>query len=328
MPSILVTGATGFIGSTLTRQLVEQGEEVRILRRDTSRFELLGQTTTRVEHAIGDVTDPDSVLRAMQDIDAVYHAAAYLGFGGRQSRDRLYQVNVEGTAHVVNAALKAGVKRLVHTSSIAAIGRPDSQQTPIDETLDWKDAKANTAYAHSKHEAEMEIYRGIAEGLEAVIVNPSVVFGPGRPGENTSLLIDRVRQNRLPFLPAGGTNVVDVEDVAAGHIAAMRHGQTGERYLLGGENLTWRQIVETIAAAFGRTPPRFTLAPALLFGVAVASESLAFLTRTRPFITRAMARSASNFYTYSNDKAVEKLGFTCRPFEETVARIAKALQKT
>ncbi|MCH8961424.1 MAG: SDR family NAD(P)-dependent oxidoreductase [Bacteroidetes bacterium] len=249
----LVTGATGFIGSELTRQLLQEGVRVRILRRATSRLDLLGEAAQHVEHVLGDVTDPPSLCEAMADVGQVYHVAAYVGLGGRRDHARLHRVNVGGTAHVVNAALEAGVERLVHTSSIAALGRPER---PIDETTEWHASSANTAYAVSKHEAELEVYRGIAEGLDAVIVNPSLVFGVGRPGENTRLIAERIRDGKIPATPGGGTNVVDVEDVAAGHRQAMRHGKTGERYLLGGENISWKTIFGTLAEALGVAPPR------------------------------------------------------------------------
>ncbi len=322
---ILVTGATGFIGATLTRQLVEAGAEVRILRRATSRLDLLGETAHRIEHALGDVTDPQSVRAAMQGVGQVYHAAAYLGFGGWRERERLYRINVTGTAHVIDAALEAGVERLVHTSSVAALGRPEHHDGALDEDAAWQASRANTAYALSKHAAELEIHRGIAEGLDAVLVNPSLVFGVGRAGENTVQIAEKIRAGRLPAVPTGGTNVVDVEDVAGGHLRAMQHGRTGERYLLGGENLSWRVIIETLARALGVPAPRRTLTPGLALALGTLFEAVAFVTRGRPLMTREMARQSARSYTYDNRKAVAELGCTFRPFEATARRIAAAL---
>lgn len=322
---VLVTGATGFIGSEVTRQLVDAGADVRILRRERSRLDLLGDTSDRVEHAIGDVTQPDTVLAAMSGIEQVYHTAAYVGFGGRSDRRALYRVNVEGTAHVVDAALANGVRRLVHTSSMAAFGRPEQPDGGvIDEESVWHRSRANSEYAASKYAAELEIYRGLAEGLEAVIVNPALVFGVGRPGENTRQIVDKVREGALPAVPAGGTNVVDVRDVAAGHLLAMERGRTGERYFLGSENLSWRTIIGLLARAYGTEPPRLTLPAGPALVLATLSEAFATVTRTRPLLTRETARSASRFYRYSNRKAVEELGCTFRPFEETARDIAAA----
>jgi dihydroflavonol-4-reductase len=327
MSTVLVTGATGFLGAEITRQLVARGEAVRILRRPTSALDLLGETASRVEHAPGDVTDAASLLPAMQGVRQVYHTAGRVGFTGRRDRAALYQVNVAGTAHVVDAALKAGVERLVHTSSIAAFGRPEQAEGLIDETSEWQRSRFNSAYASSKYLGELEVYRGLAEGLDAVIVNPALVFGAGRPGENTRQIAEKVRDRRLPAIPAGGTCVVDVADVAAGHLLAMERGRTGERYLLGGENLAWREIIGLLADAFGVPPPRRTLSPGPAMALAVLSEAAALVTRTRPLITRETARNASRFYRYDNRKAREELGCTFRPFRETARHLAQALRR-
>lgn len=320
---ILVTGATGFLGSVLVRQLLAEGEPVRILRRASSALDLLGDAAGRVEHAVGDVTDAGSVRTAMRGVEHVYHTAAFVGFGGAQDAERLRAVNVGGTANVVDAALEAGVRRLALTSSQAALGRPETPAGVIDETAEWTASRLNTAYARSKHDAELEVHRGIAEGLDAVIVNPAVIFGPGRPGENTMEIVEKARRG-LPAVPAGGTSVVDVEDVAAGHRAAMGRGETGERYFLGAENLTWEEIFGTLAEAFGKPAPRVVLPPALALAAGAASEALGALTRRRPALTRETARVSSRFYRYDNTKARERLGVAFRPFHETARRLAAA----
>ncbi|QXD16686.1 SDR family oxidoreductase [Rhodocaloribacter litoris] len=324
----LVTGATGLVGAALTRLLVAQGVEVRILRRPASRLDLLGDAAGHVEHALGDVTDPGSLRGAFEGVSRVYHVAGYVGQGrNRRERARLFHVNVEGTAHVVDAALAAGVERLVHTSSVAALGRLPGPDVVLDETASWHDAPSPSPYALSKYRAELEVQRGVAEGLDAVIVNPALVFGPGRPGENTRRLVDLVRKRRLPAVPAGGTCVVDVEDVAEGHIRAMAHGHTGERYILAGDNLSWREIAETLARAFGVPPPRWTLSPRLAWWLGAVAEAVALLTRTSPRLTREMARHSAHRYRYSNRKAVEALGCRFRPFRETAQRLAATLRE-
>ncbi|MGI9174368.1 MAG: NAD-dependent epimerase/dehydratase family protein [Rhodothermales bacterium] len=322
---ILVTGATGLLGSERTRQLVADGADVRILRRATSKLDLLGDVADQVEHAVGDVNDVERLQAAMADVRQVYHVATFVGFGGRRDRERLRRVNVVGTANVVNAALAAGVERLVHTSSMAAFGRPEDATQTIDETSEWRASRMNTAYAESKYLAELEVFRGIAEGLDAVIVNPALIFGLGRPGEGTMQIAQQVRDGRLPAVPTGGTNVVDVIDVAAGHRLAMARGETGERYFLGSENLTWRAIIGTLAEAFGVAPPRRTLSPTLALTAGTLAEAFAFVTGSRPRLTRETARTASRFYRYSNQKAIEELGCSFRPFEETALRMAQGL---
>lgn len=321
--TILVTGATGLLGSELTRQLLEDGHDVRILHRETSTMDLLGEAAQAVEHVVGTLRETHVLTRAMRGVDHVYHVAAYIGFGGRSDRERLMSVNVDGTASVVNAALKAGVSRLVYTSSMAAFGRPERPTQPIDETREWRPSRANSEYARSKHLGEMEIHRGIAEGLDGVIVNPALIFGIGRPGDNTRQIAEQVRDGKLPAVPAGGTNVVDVRDVAAGHRRAMQYGARGQRYFLGSQNLTWRAIIDTLADAFGVEPPSLTAPPPLALAMGYLAEGFAFITRTRPLLTRETARSASQFYRYDNTRACEQLGCTFRPFAETAQYLAE-----
>lgn len=321
---VLVTGATGLLGSVLVRQLVEGGEAVRILRRPHSALDLLDAVADRVEHALGDVTDPDSVADAMQGVGVVYHAAGYVGFGGARDATRLHEVNVVGTAHVVDAALQAGVGRLVHVSSVAALGRPLPPPPLLDETAEWTPSPLNSAYARSKHAAELEVQRAVAEGLDAVLVNPALIFGPGRPGENTMTIVERARRGRR-LAPRGGTCVVDVEDVAAGARAAMARGTTGERYILGGENLTWTEILGTLAEAFGVRPPAHTVPPALAVAAGTLAETAARLIGRPPLLTRETARLSGQVYRYDSRKAREALGWTARPFRETAQRIAAAL---
>lgn len=326
---LLVTGATGFLGATLVHQLVTAGASVRILRRTTSRLDLLGDTAGAVEHAIGDVTDRASLEAALDGIDGVYHAAAYVGFGGAKDADQLHRVNVRGTAHVADAARVADVGRLVHVSSIAALGRSEAHAgpggTPIDETATWTPSKLNTAYAESKYLAELEVQRAIAEGLDAVLVNPAVIFGPGRPGENTMQIVEQVRDRKLPAVPSGGTCVVDVEDVASGMRRAMADGATGERYIFGGENLSWRALIDTLAAALGVPAPTRTLPPRLALAAATLMEAGSFVTRRHSNITRESVRMASRSFRYSNAKARADLGCTFRPFAATAARIASVV---
>lgn len=319
----LVTGATGFIGSALTQQLIAHDADVRILRRSTSSLDLLGPAATAVEHATGDLTDARSLYRAMDGVRRVYHAAAALGPGN--DRETLHRINVQGTANVVNAALEADIDRLVFTSSIAALGRPVDDEQPIDETAPRPRFNERSAYARSKYNAEREIHRGIAEGLDAVIVNPALVFGVGRPGDNTRRIVDAVRHGWLPGVPPGGTGVVDVEDVADGHRRAMAQGTSGERYILAGANLSWRAIIETLADAFDVDPPRRTIPGWVIRTGGALSEAVAFLTRTSPWLSRATARGLTTAQRYDNTKAVEQLDCSFRPFAETAERIALAL---
>jgi len=324
MAKVFVTGATGLLGSTLTRRLIESGEDVRIYRRESSRMDLIGDFAGRVEHAVGDLNDRNVLREAMAGVDCVYHLAGHVAFRGRADRAQLMRVNVDGTGAVINAALENDVRRLVHTSSMAAFGRPERPDGILTEDSEWHRLRGNSVYAHSKYLSELEIHRGIAEGLDAVIVNPALLFGIGRQGENTQRIVDAVRTESLPAIPAGGTNVVDVLDVSEGMIRAMERGVTGERYFLGSENLSWVRIIHTLADAFGNRPPRYILSRPSAMALAYLSEGWSMITSSRPRITRENARSMSLFYHYSNRKAIEELGCTFRTFEATAERLARA----
>jgi dihydroflavonol-4-reductase len=321
----------------LARQLVEAGHAVRIFRRPGSQLDLLERegVAEAVEHAPGTLEDARSLRRAMQGVRHVYHVAGLVGPGRHASRRALRSVNVEGTAHVVNAALatEPGPRRLVFTSSIAALGppAPDARGNGaplVDETTTWSGAGRSPApYARSKRDAEREVHRGLAEGLpEAVIVNPALVFGPGRAGEGTRRLVSLARQGRLVAAPPGATCVADVEDVADGHRRAMRHGTSGRRYVLGGENPSWRALFATLARAFGQRPPRFTLPPALLKAAGAAAGAFSTLTRTTPVFSRQAARTLAATHHYSNRRAREELGCSFRPFAQTAQRLARELR--
>jgi dihydroflavonol-4-reductase len=301
--TVFVTGATGFLGSRLVCHLLEQGHQVRALRRATSTDDLLGGCDGDVTWYTGDLFDRELLADALTGVDQVFHCAAWLGFGGQRSRQRLRRVNVDGTASMVNACLDAGIGRFIHTSSIAALGRSERSTDCLDESATWTPSRLNTEYAYSKYLAELEVHRGIAEGLDAVIVNPSLVIGPGREGENTTQIAEQVRDGKLPFMPPGSTNVVDVDDVVQGMIAAGRVGRTGERYLLSGHNLPWKVILESYARAFGVPPPRGPLPSGLLMTAAFILEAAARLTGKVPLVTRETARLSTSMSCYDNSKA-------------------------
>lgn len=323
--TVFVTGATGFLGSRLVCHLVEHGHQVRALRRSTSSDDLLGGCGTNVAWYTGDLFDREVLLGGMSGADVVFHCAAWLGFGGKRARERLMRVNVAGTAAIVDACLEAGVGRLVHTSSIAALGRSAHSTDCLDESATWTTSRLNTEYARSKYLAELEIHRGIAEGLNAVMVNPSLVIGPGREGENTTRIAENIRDGKLPFVPPGTTNVVDVDDVVQGMVAAANVGRTGERYILSGHNLTWKFILQSYARAFDVRPPRGPLPSRLLMVVAYFMEAASLLTGQDPLLTRETARLSTSMSCYDNSKAGRELSFAPRPFAETVQRIATSL---
>lgn len=318
----LVTGATGFIGSILVRRLVEEGETLRIFRRSSSSLDLLGEATSEVEHVIGDLTDPVAVHDAVADVDRIYHVAARIAFGRTGDPDRLHAVNVQGTSNLIDAALEEDIDRFLHTSSVAALGPPEREGEVADESSRWRETPATTEYARSKHAAELEVFRGQAEGLEVVIANPALVFGPEDPGNATMQIVSRIREERMPGVPPGGTNVVDVLDAAAGLQAVMEEGRPGERYYLGSEALTWARVFEILADAFEVEPPTWQLPPSLLRAAGWIADGVGTVLPVRPPLSREIVESALTFHRYSNEKAHRELGLEFRPFEETAERLA------
>ncbi|MCY4171372.1 MAG: SDR family oxidoreductase [Bacteroidetes bacterium] len=317
---VLVTGATGFLGSELVHQLLKSGYQVRIYRRETSKLDLLNPIENEVEHAVGDITDIDALKQSMKNTQVVFHVAANVQTGSKS----LTKVNVHGTAAVVDAARKSGIERLVHTSSIAPIG-----QTPggvSDESTEWPDGASMWPYAKSKHLAELEVHRSIAEGLDAVMVNPSLILGPdtshGKVPHVSHEFMQKIQSGKIWLYPKGGTNVVDVADVAAGHLAALEHGKTGERYILGSENLSWQDILTILAIAFGVKPPKFRLP----YGMALIGGTLTDIWTSMTGQELAFGRSTVEYVfttrSYSNLRAINDLGCAFRPFTETAQRIA------
>src|SRR5512145_914920 len=240
---VLVTGGTGFLGSNLVAALVARGDTVRVLRR--SRSALVALDGLPVEYVLGDLLDPDTAAQAVEGCDLVFHVAALASYW-RARREQIYTVNVEGTRAMLDACLRAGVPRVVYTSSVAAVGiaphgKLGNEATPFDSL------SASFAYADSKHRAEALVRAAVEQGLQAVIVNPATVIGPGDHYLISGSIIVEQVHGHLPVVPPGGMCVVDVDAVVQGHLAAAAQGRPGERYILGGENLSYRQIAATIA---------------------------------------------------------------------------------
>lgn len=320
---ILVTGASGFIGGHLCRALIAQGHHVRAFHRPTSALQLLADLP--VEHALGDLTRPETLEAALEGVDVVLHTAALLG--ERASPAQHYAVTVEGTRALLTAALRAGVQRVVHTSSAVALGIPPltrDADTPyiMDETHTWNYPPERWPYAYAKYLAELEVQRAVALGLDAVIVNPTLVIGAGDHYRRTRSIIVQVARRRLPFITAGGLNAVHIEDVVQGHLLALERGQRGERYLLGGENLTLSALAEKIAAVCGVPGPGPEW-PAGLVRALSRPFSLLEAYLNLPVDARTLALAGYYFY-YTHAKAQTHLGYTPRRTVEDAIREAWA----
>jgi dihydroflavonol-4-reductase len=305
----LVTGGTGFLGSHVVRALAERGDQLRVLLRRGSSLDHLSDL--EIERAGGDVTDRRAVRRAMQGIDRVFHLAGTTSMRPA-NRNAVFELNVKGTRIVLEEALAAKVKRVVHTSSVAAIG-PARARGTADESQLFRSGHLGIAYANSKHEAEVEALRLAAHGLPVVIVNPSFVLGPDDPKGTSMELVRRFLLGRIPAYVDGGLNIVDVRDVAQGHLLADEKGQLAERYILAGRNFTFDRLFADFARISGREPPVKLPGRPTAFAVQVMERAGLPLP-----VSPDEVRSATLWWTYRNTRARRELGFEPRPHEETL----------
>jgi dihydroflavonol-4-reductase len=310
MAKTLVTGAGGFLGSHLTRALAKRGDDLRVLARRGSNLEPLAGI--EYERATGDVTDRRAVRRAMEGVERVFHVAGRTSLRDRD-REAVFDTNLRGARVVFEEALAAKVERLVHTSTVGAIGVAKPHGT-ADETTPFEIGYLGLTYVNSKHEAELEAFRLAAQGLPVVIVNPTFVLGPDDPTGTSMGLVRRFLLSQIPAYVEGGLNIVDVRDVAKGHLLADRKGKVGERYILGGRNFTLDRLFADLARISGVDPPPLKLPGAVAVRGAQAARRLHL---PLPLITDEV-RSASQWWTYRNAKAKRELGFAPRPHEETL----------
>lgn len=316
----LVTGATGFIGSAVVRRLIESNREVRCyVEPGAPRTNLEGLDVEIVE---GDINDRDAVGRALGGVDRLFHLAGIYKLWLPDIR-RIYEVNVEGTKTVMFAAMKAGVERVVHTSSIAAVGHPASGDLS-DESCAFDLWKEANDYILSKWLSERDALRFAREGLPVVVVNPAFPFGEGDIGPTpTGQIVVDVLAGRAPGFVDGGINVVDVDDVAAGHVLAEQKGRVGERYILGNHNVTYEDFYRLITDVAGLPPIRRKLNTRMLWGLGWASERVARVTGKAPLITYRAARYATRKVWFDCRKAHEELGMPQTPLQETMEKAVR-----
>lgn len=315
MPRAFVTGASGFVGSAVARRLIAAGWQVRALARPTSprtNLDLPG-----LDVVAGDMRDEASVGAAMARADAVFHVAADYRLWARDPEE-IVRNNREGTRVVMQAAKAAGVQRIVYTSSVATL-RLHDDGTPSDETEPLTPETAIGAYKRSKVVAERLVEDMVRDGLPAVIVNPSTPIGPRdvKPTPTGRIIVEAA-MGRMPAFLDTGLNLVHVDDVAAGHLLAFDKGRVGERYILGGEDMSLAAMLALIAGEVGRRPPTVRLPRAPLFPLAYAAEAVASITGREPFITVDGLKMARYRMFFSSAKARRELGYTARPAAEAV----------
>lgn len=321
---IFVTGGTGFLGSYLLRYLLAEGHTpIRALKRANSPMDLVADIADQIEWIEGDLEDIIGLEDAMRGIRQIYHAAAVISYDKRDAK-QMFAINVEGTENIVNAALAEGVEKMVYISSIAALGKAKDGGF-ISETTNWQDEDFTTNYSRSKHFAEMQAWRGIAEGLDVAILNPSVILGSGF-WEKGPAKIFLNGWKEFPFYPMGGTGFVDVRDVARMAIQLMQSDISGERYVVSAENMPTEQLMRRISDALGKKQPS-TKVTRLIGHIAWRVAWLqGLLTGKRPFITREIARQSSKTSRYDNRKSITQLQFEYTPLERTIQETCEQLR--
>ncbi len=319
---ILVTGSAGLLGKELLSQLLAQGKQVRALYNKTPLPDIHNDQLEQIQCNILDVI---GLEEAMQGIDQVYHCAAIVTFNPKRKRE-LYQVNIEGTANVVNVALDAGVKKMVHVSSVAALGRIRENE-PINETMNWTEETSNSRYGQSKYLAELEVWRGIGEGLNAVMVNPVMILGAGDWEGGSSRIFKSVYEE-FPWYTEGMTGFVDVRDVAKAMIQLMESDISAQRFIISAEDRSFRDMFDLIAKTFGKRPPHKKVTPMLAKLVWRLEKWKSRFNGKEPLITKETAATAMAKVHFDNSKLKKFLpGFSYRPIEETITDTCAAFQQ-
>ena len=322
---ILVTGGTGLVGSYLLKELVKLDKPVRALYRSAPSSFLTQDEIKNIEWFQGDILDTVLLADAMQNVEQVYHAAAIVSFSPHR-RNEMFKINVEGTANVVNAAIEAGVKKMVHVSSVSAMGRIRNNQV-INETMYWTPETSNSNYGRSKYLAELEVWRGIAEGLEAVIVNPTIILGAGDWQQGSSKLF-KTAYDEFPWYSTGMSGFVDVRDVARAMVLLMDSDIKSERFILSAGNHSYREVFNTIAAAFGKKPPHKKVTPFLASLVWRLEWLKSRMAKQEPMLTRETSLTAQTTVQFDNSKFLQHFpGFTYITMEQSIADTCREFVK-
>lgn len=318
---VFVTGGSGLIGSFLIPELLRQGHQVKALYR--------GQVpavegAAQVQWLEGDILDPALLRAAMQGVEYVFHCAGVVSYAP-QDEELLKQVNIEGTANIVDACLEAGGIKLCHVSSIAAVGRPKNMKV-LTEKAKWDPAAEVSAYASSKYFGELEVWRGVAEGLSAVIVNPSVVLGPADWSRSSTQLF-RYVYNERPFYTGGEANFVDVRDVVEAMLWITFSEISGERFILNAEQISYKAFFEYAAECFGKKAPSMKVPPLLAEIVWRLEHARSWVTGRRPLITKDTARVSGKSHFFSNEKVRKAVELEFIPVSESVRWVCHKLQE-
>ncbi len=335
---VLVTGGTGLVGSHLLFDLVKSKNKVRALKRKNSNIKKVYKTFSfyctnpdelfsRIEWVEGDILDFNSLLAAMEDVTQVYHCAAIVSFVP-SDKDKMIKNNVQGTANIVNASLEKKIKKLCYISSTSVIGSLEKENL-FDEKTKWDPSEAHTSYSISKYNAELEVWRGINEGLKTVIVNPSVILGPGDWIKGSSGLFTAIWKG-FNFYTLGVTGFVDVRDVSKAMIKLMQNKNSiglNERFIISSENCTYKEILCMIADSLNKKRPFIYVNPLLSNLVWRLDAIKSILINKKPVITKEITKSANSKSYYSNEKIKKTIDIDFIPVKETIKQISSIFLK-
>lgn len=312
---IAVTGATGLLGSAIIRKLIAEGEQFVAIKRRNSDTSLLGDVAEYVSWREADLTDPVSLDDALQGVTKVIHSAGLVSFNPRDKK-KLYDINVNGTRNLINASLHHHIQRFIHVSSVAALSRPKDVAI-IDETQKWVESPLNTVYAESKYLSELEVMRGHEEGLNVVIINPSVILGAGDWNRSSAKFFRYIWKGNS-FYTDGFMNYVDVSDVASIALKLLSIPLNGERLILNAGSIPYKSLFEIIARNFNKRPPSIKIEKKLLTLLARLEGIRSFISGADPLITSETARLAKTRINYSNEKIRNKLNFEFQSIDHTI----------
>jgi nucleoside-diphosphate-sugar epimerase len=312
----LVTGASGLLGVYLIRELLKTNEPVIAIYRSKIPPQLSPEEQAQVNWIQGDILDVMFLAEVMEDCDKVYHCAGLVSFSPKRIKD-LFKINVDGTANVVNACLAAGVSKLIHVSSVASLGRKRNGQT-VTENVKWDDNANPSVYGKTKYLGELEVWRGIAEGLNAVIVNPVIILGKGDWHSGSGATFKNA-YNEFPWFTEGSSGFVDGEDVAKAMVMLMDSEITAERFILSAENWTYRGLFTAMAKGFGKKPPSRKVTPWLVALVWRLEAIKGWITGQDPLLTKETAETAQQTVKFDNTKILKTLqGFSFKPLQQTI----------
>lgn len=321
---IFLTGATGLVGSFICRKLVQEGCKVKAMKRPSSNLSLLQDIAHKVEWVEADLLDVLSLQQALEGCSQVIHSAGMVSYH-KKDAEMLYKINAEGTANLVNAALKHSIERLVHISSVAAVGRSNKLKQ-IGENFKWSETDEHTTYGISKHQAELEIFRAGEEGIEIVILNPALVLGPGLP-ERSSTQVFKYVQDENPFYTDGCMNYVDARDLASITFSALKGKlKSGERYIISAGNTSYKQFFGQVAKCLGKKAPGIRVNSYLLKMAYLLETFRARLSGKSPLITRETVKLAQQHLIFENSKIKQALDYQFIPLQETIRWTCRKIQ--